>query len=253
MRLPINKSLLILTLLLLSLVACTGGAKQATPTIDQNVMFTNVASTIIAQVTVDAALHPTAVPTQKPQESSRSLPTLPRLQITIPAQNQPTVKPLFTVTPTKKPVLDAGVVLETFPSDGSVVTFGTFPDIYWTVQNTGKTTWTKDYYYQYYSGDDIALAKSYVLIREVRPGEIIKLPLDANLSSAGGYYSSVWVLTNSEKWPNTTNFVTMTANFRVVPGTVVQPTAAPAATSTGGGPEDQVPTSCADPNDPSCI
>ena len=64
------------------------------------------------------------------------------------------------------------------PADKTKVKKGDYVDVFFTIKNTGTTTWSGDYTIRYFAGDTLGTRPVINFpITPVKPGETIKLPL----------------------------------------------------------------------------
>jgi hypothetical protein len=137
-------------------------ASQGTtaPTLDMGTVHTQVAQTVVAQMTVEAALHPSATPEIK--STSTPFPTatlMPSLEA--PTLVTPTVKIssgggggwVVYPTKTKTPYTDSCQLTYTSPSDYKKMEAGLDFDAKWTLKNTGKRDWNTQFYIAKVRGD----------------------------------------------------------------------------------------------------
>ncbi len=182
------KKMFVISVSLLMIITILSGCARNTPTVDPNVKITEIASTVQAELTSIAMLTPSATATPEPTATSA----------------QPTVTPTPTGgTPTSTPtkgVLATGIAGDnakwladvTIP-DYSLVAPSTSFVKTWTIQNTGTTTWTKDYKLIYLDGlvgENNAV--SFNLTKNVAPGEIVDVSANFKSPAANGVYSSFW-------------------------------------------------------------
>lgn len=131
----------------LVLSAC-GAAAPAEPTQDPNMVFTQVAETVMVSMTQTAQAVP---PTAMPEPTITPLPTQPPAPTQDP--NMPTqAPPQMGPTPTIQKFGDSAAYLSINPADGT--TFDTGEEIRFTIcfRNDGSTDWNKNYYLQYVGG-----------------------------------------------------------------------------------------------------
>lgn len=225
-----NKIFLIaFTLLLASLLlaACGGAAPEAPaePTFDSSLLYTAAAMTVQADMTEQALNNPTETPMPSATLEAMpatALPTFPpaggAVQATIdpnaaPVLNTPAVAlpargtpaaPILLVTPTlplATPADQASWIANN-PSDGSSIKMGSSFDMVWSIRNTGATTWTTEYTYQYWGGStDCSLypaAKTYYLTAPVPPGEKVRLKVPMTAPNNKGTCSQTWVMVNAD-------------------------------------------------------
>jgi len=185
------------------LVGCTGPTAVVAPTQDLDMVRTEAAQTVVAKITIAAALQPTAtytatvVPTDVPTATTMPSPTpLPELAT---ATLIPTVKPPSGVvypTATVRSGPDQAQFISQEPKDGTKFTAGEEFDGAWTFKNVGTTTWSTDYDYRFAGGTNLSPVKSYPVTKTVAPGETITLYADMTAPDSTGRYVSNWELIN---------------------------------------------------------
>ncbi len=194
----------------LILSACGGAGEDATPTTDPNIIFTQAAITVQAQLTEMSALTPSATST------TGITPTVFTPTASTPF---PTFAPLASATAGPPPGSSGGAapsgnkceyVSQTYEDGTSFNANQTF-DMGWTLKNSGTTTWTTGYSYRKYSGDDLSDKGFYPMPKQVLPGESILVTVDMTAPSKSGKYLENWVLsTNEDK-----NFCSFYVEIRV--------------------------------------
>ena len=198
------------------LASCSTPTTVVQPTQDVNPIRTEAAQTVVAKLTIEAALNPTATaaPTQPPAEPVVITATSAPSPTAAPATQAPTATLIPTnapasggtgstggsgVFPTRTPQRpDAAAFVSQEPFDGTVFTPGQDFDGKWTLKNVGTTTWTVGYEYRAPGGKDdpLGLANIYTLPKSVKPGETITLAVDMEAPSKAGMYTSEWELVN---------------------------------------------------------
>jgi Ig-like domain from next to BRCA1 gene len=205
-RKKIGFALLMISILLLA--ACTPAA-DAEPTPDTNMVYTQAAQTVAAQLEAQTTPEPTLDPNLIRTEAAQTVEaSMADMATETPAAALATIAPLNTVAPLPVlssptagiPATSAGNSAEwrgQWPTDGSSITIGNDTDIQWTLKNTGTKTWTTEYTYRFYIGDgQFHKYSSYVLPKEVLPGEEVTLTVDAKSNLGNGEYYELWVLTD---------------------------------------------------------
>lgn len=214
-----KKSATLWLLLLVLVVGCTPNS-AATPTIDANLLATQVVQTFQAQLTASAppaTRTPTMTITVAPTSmETSSLPTLS----------------MATATLTLASVKDRADWVANSPVDGAEIGINERFDIVWTVRNIGETTWTKRYKIRYYSGWAIGERGEYYFREEVPPGGMTNLIVDAMAPRFTGDYTTTWVLSNEDG----INFYSVTLKVRVVSGPTSTPTDLPTWTPVPSSP-----------------
>jgi hypothetical protein len=209
--------------LALILVGCTGPTAVVSPTQDLPTVRTEAASTVVAQITIDAALNPT--PTTA---AATPVPTEAATATTAPTATQPPAAsptPLATFTPfatqgstggtggtgssggtgavlptaTRRAGPDQAQFITQDPKDGAVFHAGEEFDGSWTFKNIGTSTWNTNYRIRVANngkGTVMSKANLYKLNKEVKPGESIKVFADMVAPTSAGRYVSYWELCN---------------------------------------------------------
>jgi Ig-like domain from next to BRCA1 gene len=204
-RKKIGFALLMVSILLLA--ACTPKA-DAEPTPDTNMVYTQAAQTVAAQLAAQATVEPTLDPNLIRTEAAQTVEAeMAKKATATPALA--TVAPLNTVAPLPVlssptvgiPVTSTGNTAEwrgQWPTDGSNINVGTDVDVQWTLKNTGTKTWTKEYQYRFYLGDgQFHKYTAYYMPKEVLPGEEVTLTVDMKSNLPNGNYYELWVLTDN--------------------------------------------------------
>jgi hypothetical protein len=192
MNLKINRGLiaaLLLTTFVLS--ACAA----ATPTEDPAIKITQIAGTIEAQFTQNAALTPSATPTLEPTATATMAPPT----ATPDSEMFPT--PTSTVQAPQQSSVDDNAVFAgdvTIP-DGTMVKPGSTVVKIWSIKNTGTTLWKTAYRLSYLDGLKDAKEVLYVhLPNEVKPGLSVQVTVTFTAPDNSGTYYSYWRLVNSD-------------------------------------------------------
>lgn len=184
-----GKMIMLLGLLLLT--AC--GAQPtptAQPTPDLNLLRTEVAATVLAQVpqicalTPTATLPPTATATITPQPTATFTATVETTQVT------------GTVDAA---ILDKAEWVSQSIQDGTRFTPGQSFTMTWQIRNTGPTTWTAGYRLRFYSGNAFGAANEVALGRDVLPNETVDITVEMKAPSTEGEYRSDWVMSNEAR------------------------------------------------------
>ena len=137
----------VLALSALVLSAC-GAAAPAEPTLDPNMIFTQVAETVMVSMTQTAqSMPPTPEPppTQTPEPA---MPPTPTVDLSIPTLTPMPLGP----TPTVQRFGDAAKFGTNTPKDGSTFKMGEQFAITVCFDNVGTTDWTDEYYLEWVSG-----------------------------------------------------------------------------------------------------
>jgi hypothetical protein len=179
---------------LLWLAACSSQVPTSTPTLDQNPLRTEVAATVLAQVTRALALTPSVTPL--PTLTATNLPT---------STHSPTASPsptatitLSSGTPTAGTENQAQWVSQTIADDTTFAPGETFT-MTWRLKNTGTSTWNAGYLLRYYSGETFGAPKEIALGREVLPGQEIDISIQMRAPTNPGTYRSDWVMSSENR------------------------------------------------------
>lgn len=181
MRTAVRAGLLLSILLL---AACSPAAPTAAPTPDLNLLRTEVAATVLAQVPLICALTPTA--------------TLPPTATSTPTATPGT--PTVTLTPTLgtpgADAFDRARWVSQTVQDGTRFTPGQTFSVTWRMQNSGTTTWTTSYWVRWYSGNAFGAPTEIAVERDVPPGDFYDITVNLKAPTVVGDYSTTWTLSN---------------------------------------------------------
>jgi hypothetical protein len=176
---------------LLLLSACNTSTPTSTPTIDLNPFRTEVASTVLAQVTQAVALTPSTTPVPSPTATLAPSST-PAQPTTTSNGTQATLASETPGTPTA----DLAEWVSQSVADGTVFAPGEAFTITWRLKNAGTSTWTPAYLFRFYSGNAFGAPQEILLGREVAPGETVEISISMEAPTALGDYRSDWVMSN---------------------------------------------------------
>jgi hypothetical protein len=179
---------------LLWLAACGSPAPTSTPTIDLNPFRTEVAATVLAQVTQAFAQTPSATPA--PSLTATNLPTITRTPV-VSASPSLTVT-LSTGTP-KPGTINLAQYVSQSVADDTVFEPGETFSMTWRLKNVGTSTWTATYLLRFFSGDNFGAPKELPLGREVPPGATIDLHLQMKAPEIPGKYRTDWVMASESR------------------------------------------------------
>lgn len=174
-----------IVLILAALISLAGCAK---PTEDPVLRITQIASTVQAEMTQNALLTPSPTATYTPTVTPTITPT-PTVSTTIQAYTPTNIS----VNSTSSAGDNASYVADVTVPDGTIVKAGSTFTKTWTVQNTGKTTWTTDYQLIYLDGvmgtNNLQAVK---LTAPVAPGASVDISVDFTAPQVDGSYISYW-------------------------------------------------------------
>lgn len=211
-RNPISMRIVAFLALVFLLAACSGPTAVVAPTADIPQVRTEAVQTVIAKLTIEAALNPTATQPQVATETPAPAATATLEPTATEQAAQATATPAVAATATTRPATGGGgVVVATAtrragpdqaqlvsqePKDGTVYNPGNEFDGTWTFKNIGTSTWTTGYEYRFAGGTNLARQDRYTLSKSVAPNESITLVTDMVAPATRGRYVSNWELVN---------------------------------------------------------
>lgn len=203
------------------LVGCSGPTVVVPPTPDIPAVRTEAVQTVVAKLTIEAALNPspTVAPTQAPLvitatpeptvEAPQPEPTAtaaPATEATATATARPATGgttggtssggSVVYPTATRRSGPDQAQFISQDPTDGKVFSPGNEFDGTWTFKNIGTSTWTTGYEYRFAKGVNLAKQDRYALRENVPPGGTVTLVTDMVAPDTAGRYVSHWELVN---------------------------------------------------------
>ncbi len=179
---------------ILTISACA----KATPTVDPVIKITEVAATVMAQITQQAALTPSATPTLAATATATQMPPTPTL-----APEEITPSPTATSAVVADSTADKAVYVAdvTYP-DGSIVKPNTAFVKTWAIRNTGTTTWKTAYRLAYLEGLQDKPGLLYVhLPNDVKPQEVVNISVTFTSPNEMATFYSYWRLVNADGQP----------------------------------------------------
>lgn len=203
---------LMLLLATAGLLIASCGLLLPTPDINVEVLYTQAAQTIQAQLTQQASDTQVVQPTQPPSTLEVNPTTITQPSGT--ATPTPTITVLPSVTPTKllptptplppspTPILTlcdhARFIEDVTVADGTTYPPGAEFTKVWRLRNIGSCTWDADYALVYASGDRMSAARAVSLADIARPGEDIDLGVEFIAPTDKGRYRGFWMLENPD-------------------------------------------------------
>jgi len=194
--------------LLIALAGCSviqSNSTPAEPTQDPALLRTEVAKTVVAEITVQAALNPSTTPvaptntaqptaTAQPVVVSTTAPQATALQATATKKSSSVVYPTFTRTP----YTDAAELVSQDPRDGFTIGPGGDFDIVWTFKNVGLRQWNTQFYIRYLKGVEGSDASKYMLSAPVNVNDTATFRVDMIAPTEPGNYVTTWQLINDD-------------------------------------------------------
>ena len=185
------------TVSLLWLVACSSPTPSSTATIDLNPIRTEVAATVLAQVTQAAALAPSATP--PPAPSATQSPSATATEATAATAATSTLAPTLSAGTQVTGTLNlAQWVSQTIPDDTEFAPGETFT-MTWRLKNAGTSTWTPAFMLRFFAGNNFGAPTEVPLGQEVLPGAITQISLEMKAPTTPGTYRSDWVMANENR------------------------------------------------------
>jgi hypothetical protein len=201
-----------LSLIFSTLAGCNSTGPE-TPTTDPKAVYTEIAKSVEAQSTSNAAQTPkpssTAAPTRTLAASSTLAPTGTKVNLTpgTPAATSASKTNAATTLPgVATATLGAGGVpvvpdkmayVSQSPADNSVFGPGESFTMVWTLKNTGTTTWTTKYWIRLYGGERLG-TNDFNLKDTVKPNETVKVSVEMKAPTTKGKYNTWWVISNAD-------------------------------------------------------
>jgi hypothetical protein len=184
----IKKHILVLSLII-SLGTFLSACKPAEPKLDVNAQKTGFVLTAEVQASMTAAARPTATETPIPE---------PTATATVLPSNTPILLPTNTTVGTTPAVgVDRAQIIAQEPEDNAHVASGETFTVTWTLENTGTSTWTTQYYIEHASGESLgAEGKVYVWL-PVSPETSLALTVNMVAPSTPGNKVSYWKMYNA--------------------------------------------------------
>lgn len=202
-------------IVVIALAGCSKAAEAnlattTEPTLDINLIRTQVAQTVIANITVEAALNPSVTPAQEasspPPQPTIAPPPTETLQVIIDSSPTATLKPVTSsgggviyATRTKTPYTDSAKLIDQVPADGYSRKQGeTFP-AYWEFLNIGMRDWNTDFYIKWVSGDvEPEGGTIYHIPGRVKQQDSVRMDVTLRVPNISGKRNSNWVLINDD-------------------------------------------------------
>lgn len=192
----------VLTLLVVLLLntACTP-TQNTTPTADVDAIYTMAAETVIAELTMTAAVTTStapASPTPLPAEKTATpVPTSVLSTATTVSTKTPTPRPSITAAalPTDEFCDNAIWVADVSVQDGTEMSPGQAFEKTWRVKNTGTCNWTEAYKIAFGYGENMN-GQARALAWAVAPNEEIEVTVVFAAPLTAGGYQSYWRMVN---------------------------------------------------------
>jgi hypothetical protein len=227
MKNRMKRNILMLTAFVLtSLIFTACGSK--TPEIDIEAQKTGFAQTAEAQATMTAQAQPTLTPTPEVTFT----PTLTQT----PTGGTPTATVTATPTGATPTVATGGADVAAWrandPPDNTVFKPGEEFTVTWTIENTGTSTWNRNYYIMFYSGEQMDAPDEVNLPYDVPPGTNVQISVDFTAPDSEGSKRSDWVFKNANDETFYSFFIVVEVSESKKAATTEAPTTTPTVTAT---------------------
>ncbi len=226
---------LLLSMGIIFIISGCGPKATPEPTLDANMIFTQAAETVQAQLTRTALAMPTATstpteePTQTPEptQAPEASPTTAGVEATTASGTG------ATSTVSANPNKMQFVADVTIP-DNTVIDAGAKFVKTWRIKNIGSTVWTEDYKIRFWAGNKMgAVSENINLGKVVNPNQEVEISIEFTAPLASGEYVSKWVLSDEDMANFGQEFyVLIKVGGTSTPTATTQATQAPTATAT---------------------
>jgi hypothetical protein len=179
---------------LLILSSCAFSPLTSTNTPDLNPFRTEVAATVLAQITQTICYAPSSTPA-------------PSFTPTIPTSTTPTLTASASATllstsstgiPTAATTDRAEWVSQSI-TDGTIFAPGETFTITWQLKNVGTSTWTVSYLLRFYSGETFGAPNEILLGQVVLPQATVAISIPMKAPALPGDYRTDWVMSNESR------------------------------------------------------
>ena len=213
-----NRKLFFLLIALILVGFVISGCKPAEPTLDIDLQRTGFAQTANVQATMTAEAQPTATVTPEPS---------PTFTATAEVTRTPATTPTTTTHVTAAPVTgnDAAAWLANDPPDNADVPPGGAFTVTWTIENTGTSTWSMNYYIKFSAGAQMGAPEKVFLPYPVAPNKNVQISVNFVAPKNEGTVRSDWKLFNASD----NSFYDFYITIDVVEGAEIEPDSAPEA------------------------
>ena len=202
MKKKINK-IIVLTLILTITSVLFSACGPKVPTLDIEAQKTSFAQTAEAQALMTQAAQPTSTPTLEPSLTPTQTETQP-----VDVASPTVTVTAGTPTATQQVISgeDAGQWRAQDPADNTEFAPGETFTVTWTIENTGTSTWTQNYYIKFASGEQMDAEDQVFLPYDVPPGTNVQISVEFKAPMTAGEYQSTWSLLNANDKAFYTNF-----------------------------------------------
>lgn len=179
--------LIMMTLVILMLNACA----RSEPAVDVEAQRTSFAETANAQATMTAEAEPTATDTPEPTQTPTPTPDITDTPVMTPTESNGEAPPPGGGT-------DRGVVIIQDPPDNTRIRPGDPFTVTWTIENTGTSTWSVNYYALFHAGEQMGAPDKVFVWLPVPPGTSLPISVNFIAPESEGSVTSNWKLVNAD-------------------------------------------------------
>ncbi len=213
-RTLISTGVILLAASALFLASCSPAQPVAQPTVDANLVYTQAAQTVQAQMKANATSTVAPTNTVAPTKTVAASPT-PKVTATATqaagngtptaTQTPAAAVPASTATaaggaelPPAQTSGDKCDWVSQSPTDGTKIGKNSSWDMTILVKNSGTTTWNKSYALKFYAGDRLGSPADYFVQKDVKPGEMYKFAFAMSAPDSTGKKQANWVIQNAD-------------------------------------------------------
>lgn len=175
-----------ITLSFVFLAACSSPTPTSAPTPDLDLVRTEAAATVFAQVTRDLALTPS--PTPLPSPTLAPSPTLEPTEALGPTLEITTAVIAPTSGENRAEWVSQSIADDTVFAPGETFTMT------WQLRNVGTSSWTAGYRLRFYSGETFGAPAEILLGQIVLPGDTVEITIQMRAPNNAGTYRTDWVM-----------------------------------------------------------
>lgn len=215
-----KKFMIVLILVILtSLIISACGPRETEVEIEAQ--KTGFAQTAEVQATMTAAAQPTATETPLPTATFTATPTVTTTRAVTATKSNAT-------SPPTGGGADAAVWLANDPPDNTKIAPDAAFTVTWTIENTGTSSWTSNYYIEFFSGEKMGAVDKVFLPYPVSPGKNVQISVNFVAPASAGVKRSDWRLVNANDFSFFEFYVVIDVNA----SGASDPTATPEPTAT---------------------
>jgi hypothetical protein len=191
----------VLSLLTVCLLTACMPTESASPTAEVNAIYTMAAETVVAELTLTAAVvtptQPSTITPVPVEQTTTPVPTstVPTATPTLTPSATATATPTPEASPTDEFCDSAAWVADVSVQDGTEMSPGQAFEKTWRIRNTGTCTWSEDYKIAFGYGENMN-GQARALPWAVAPNEEVEVTVVFSAPLAAGQYQSYWRMVN---------------------------------------------------------